>query len=262
MADFPGLPAFVGSLAASTPVAIGDGIFARETTLGALAEYFATQNGNSTPVAEWNGENVDQFDVDQTLPSPGYGVGLITNPAFVETNGAIVYTADAMAPNAFGVFWMEGEYDLTDIESIQMFIGMPIPTLGDEFVVGLVFAGDQVTNNAITIVTGYDSLGAPLFLMQRNDAPGGAQIISGAVGGSGYLVLHLKGERPVAAVPPNLLLRWEHIDFAGARVDGVLTTGYIESLAPWTASWNTAACNKVGIIVQTGAAGVANPVMV
>lgn len=259
MADFPGLPAFAGPVVDSTPIPMGDGVFSRDGTAEQLAAYMATKNGNVRPLARWNETDTTQFDEDQTPPTPAINVG-VTGPVFNVAGGVLNIGASSITANGLAVYWLDGTYDLEDIETIGMFVGMSLPTLGDELRVGLAFAGDKDLETFFLFTSGYDATQAPAYALSRADAPGGALIAAGAKGGVGQLLLHMNGSVP-GGTYPSALFRWEFIMHAEAdpRADGLLSTGYINAIAPFSSTWNTAACNKIGVAIQTGASGMANP---
>lgn len=257
MADFPGLPAFAGPVVDSTPIPMGDGVFSRDGTAEQLAAYMATKNGNATPLVRWNETDLTQFDDAQTPPAPAINSG-VTTPAFSGAGGFISVGAAALAPNAIGVWWLDGEYALEDIEEIRFFVAMTIPTLGDEVKVGIAFIGDLAVGTYFAWTTGYDATGAPIFTMGRADAPGGALIEGGASGGTGYFTMKLKGT--AGGAYPSFLWQWEMVEIGGNRTDDVMSSGYIHNaISPFPASWNGVASNKLGIVIQSSA-GAVNPV--
>ena len=215
----------------------------------------------------WNGTSNAQFATSQTLPAPSGMGGGGTNPelnivtdAELPGGKAIELSADAFSAYGYHVWWRDLLCPLADVESISAFVYALPPTAGDSVMVGFAFAGDAGTENAIVAVTGDNGAGGQATYMSRVEPDSaGALIGSAATGGPGWLTIYLQASRPVSN-PPALIARLEHVALDGTRTDFGVTTGTIDDIAAWTASWDTADCDRIGLVLFSGSTGAANPV--
>lgn len=208
------------------------------------------------------------FATSQTLPAPaaivssGLTSGELTDFAAASFPGGTAMTLAATAGAAYstGAWFLDEVVPLEELDELEVYLSATTPTLGDGCYVGLMFCADATTGNAITCTVGYDAAGVVGLQVSRGDAPGGALIATAAPSlAAGWLRIKVLGSRPVSADPPALIFQYEFTAVDGTQVRETLTTLGIDAVSTWTASWDTADCDRVGLVLQAGA-GAANPI--
>lgn len=205
------------------------------------------------------------FGTEQTLPAPGYDSGGLTDAelttiADVAIPGGTAIRLDAVDGSAFAnaIWWSDEAIEIDEIDRIEAYIEVDEPSLGDDVRAGIVWCGDPTAETGLAALVGFDATGTPGLLFTRFEPGGGAAGVAAPASGVGLMTVHVIGSRPATADPPALIYRVEFVSTDGSvATSGVHTT---TSTAPWSAVWDTAECNRLGVMLISGSTGAVDPI--
>lgn len=218
------------------------------------------------PLSAIDPASTAQFSTSQTLPAPEavLSAGLVSpgltsaTNALAPTGKTIRIAANSSAAGGIGVWWIDTECPLDEIDSIEAFIALESVAALDAWYAGIAIMGDATEGSFVAYMLGVDAAADGYLTIVRSDSPGGALLSAVAVTtGSGLLKININGTPGDGSNPPGVILCHDFIQgMPAVHTEGLLTTADIEALTTWGATWDTATCNRVGLVLQstTGAA--------